>query len=96
MTRIPIDDDNAQSTEAPEGAEPQGQADDAALLRAERDSMFERLARATADFQNTRKRLEAEADQRVQFANSALIKSLLPVIDWNFSNVCPQAVHLYS
>ena len=43
--------------------------------------MFERLARTTADFQNTRKRLEAEADQRVQFANSGLIKSLLPVID---------------
>jgi molecular chaperone GrpE len=89
MTRIPIDDENTGTTEAPDGAEPQGQgqgqglgqADEATLLRAERDSMFERLARATADFQNTRKRLEAEADQRVQYANSALIKSLLPVID---------------
>jgi len=87
MTRIPIDDENAGTTEAPDGAEPQGQGqglgqeDEATLLRAERDSMFERLARTTADFQNTRKRLEAEADQRVQFANSGLIKSLLPVID---------------
>ena len=87
MTRIPIDDENAGTTEAPEGAEPPGQgqglgqADEATLLRAERDSMFERLARTTADFQNTRKRLEAEADQRVQYANSSLIKSLIPVID---------------
>ena len=95
MTRIPIDDENAGTTEAPDGAEPQGQgqglgqADEATLLRAERDSMFERLARATADFQNTRKRLDAEADQRVLFANSALIRSLLPVID-NFERALAQ------
>jgi len=91
MTRIPIDDDEnveARSAQDPgdEGGAavsgaPGGVGDDVALLRAERDSMFERLARATADFQNTRKRLDAEADQRVQYANSALIKSLLPVID---------------
>jgi molecular chaperone GrpE len=85
MTRIPIEDEN--NVEGGPGAagggsaEAPAQPEDVALLRAERDSMFERLARATADFQNTRKRLDAEADQRVQYANSALIKSLLPVID---------------
>ena len=47
----------------------------------ERDSLFERLARTTAEFQNARRRLEADKDQSVAFANSALIKSLLPVID---------------
>jgi len=47
----------------------------------ERDSLFDRLARTTADFQNARRRLEADKDQSVAFANSALIKSLLPVID---------------
>jgi molecular chaperone GrpE len=86
MTRIPIDDTNVDS---PEGAETQaaggaaapGAGDDAAQLRAERDSLFERLARATADFQNTRKRLEADTEQRLQYANSTLIKALLPVID---------------
>jgi molecular chaperone GrpE len=61
------------------GAEPSDE--EVAKLRAEKDSLYERLARATADFQNTRKRLEAEFDQRLQYANSALIKSLLPVID---------------
>jgi molecular chaperone GrpE len=50
-------------------------------LQQERDSLYERLARATADYQNSRKRLEAEMDQRLQYANSSLIKSLLPVID---------------
>ena len=50
-------------------------------LQQERDSLYERLARATADYQNSRKRLEQEMDQRMQFANSSLIKSLLPVID---------------
>jgi molecular chaperone GrpE len=51
-----------------------------ALLQ-ERDSLFERLARTTAEFQNARRRLEADKDQAVAFANSSLIKSLLPVID---------------
>jgi len=48
---------------------------------AERDALFERMARATADYENSRKRLEADLEQRAQYANSTLIKSLLPVID---------------
>jgi molecular chaperone GrpE len=51
-----------------------------ALLQ-ERDSLFDRLARTTADYQNSRRRLEADKDQAVAFANSVLLKSLLPVID---------------
>ena len=50
-------------------------------LSAERDDLFNRLARATAEFQNSRKRLEAEMEQRMEYANANLIKSLLPVID---------------
>src|SRR5215213_6945359 len=50
-------------------------------VKAERDALFERLARAQADFQNSRKRLETESDQRLQYANSQLIKNLLPTID---------------
>lgn len=50
-------------------------------LRAERDALYDRLARATADFKNTQRRLEAEADQRLQYANQSLIRSILPVID---------------
>jgi len=52
-----------------------------AKLRAERDELRDRLARVQADFVNSRKRLEADFDLRMQYANSALIKALLPVID---------------
>jgi molecular chaperone GrpE len=85
MTRIPIDDDQqpeGQSAQELEG-EPSNSSDGTELerLKAERDMLFEKLARAQADFQNSRKRLQAESDQRAAYANAALIKSLLPVID---------------
>jgi molecular chaperone GrpE len=50
-------------------------------LQEERDSLFDRLARTTAEFQNARRRLETDKEQSLAFANSSLIKSLLPVID---------------
>src|SRR5215211_1802869 len=96
MTRIPIDDD-----EQPEGGDDQvlegvagsnattADANEVDRLRAERDMLFEKLARAQADFQNSRKRLQAESDQRAQYANATLIKSLLPVID-NFERALAQ------
>jgi|SRR5450432_194662 len=55
--------------------------DDVTQLQAERNELFERLARVTAEFQNSRKRLEADLESRVQYANANLIKSLIPVID---------------
>jgi molecular chaperone GrpE len=104
MTRIPINDENethpddrhaAQTPEAPQDDEQQrrspgdGNGNDAQRLQAERDDLYQRLARATADFKNTQKRLQGEADQRVQYANQSLIKSLLPVID-NFERALAQ------
>lgn len=50
-------------------------------LRAERNALYERLARAQADFQNSTKRLEADLQTRLQYQLSKLIDSLLPVID---------------
>jgi len=102
MSRIPIDDDNdvqdQDEQQQDDGSVLEGEAvsgggagglDEAVRLKAERDAMYERLARTTADFQNSRRRLEAEADQRAQYANSSLIKSLLPVID-NFERALAQ------
>ena len=90
MTRIPIEDENNDAADAGEAGQPaqdgaeqqqqQGSAD-ADKLRAERDDLYQRLARTTADFKNAQRRLESEFDQRLQYANSSLIKSLLPVID---------------
>lgn len=54
---------------------------DVARLQAERDELYDRLARVTADFQNARRRLEADVDARVLHAQSQLIRALLPVID---------------
>lgn len=92
MARIPIDDSNvdeqpfdpdaAQGGAAPDSTTDGGdEAGELEKVRRERDSLYERLARATAEFQNIRKRQEQENEQRVQYANSSLIKSLLPVID---------------
>ena len=46
-------------------------------LKDERD----KLMYAVAESQNQRKRLEAEKEQAVQYANQALIRSMIPVID---------------
>lgn len=56
-------------------------AGEQAALAAERDALRDRLARVQADFANSRRRLEADFDGRLQYANSNLIKALLPVID---------------
>ena len=75
-----------------EGGAAQGMAaDENELIRlhAERNDLFNKLARAQAEFQNARKRLEADKEQAVQFSNSSLIKSLLPVID-NFERALSQ------
>lgn len=92
MTRIPINDNdpeqanNAADEQAEDLFQPDPEApgatdDEFAKVKAERDDFYNRLARATADFKNTQKRLQDEFDQRVKYANQSLIKELLPVID---------------
>ena len=71
--------------EAPEGTvEPAGTdapVSDVERLQAERDELFERLARVSAEFRNSQRRLEQEKEQAVAYANSSLLKSLLPIVD---------------
>jgi molecular chaperone GrpE len=84
MASVPIEDENQDlpsDEDLAAGADAAGADDEVQKLRAERDSLFDRLARATAEFKNSQKRLQTEMDQRAQYANSSLIKSLLPVID---------------
>src|SRR5690606_39045535 len=47
----------------------------------ERDEYYNKLLRATADYKNSQRRLEQDKEQAVQYANSSLIKALIPVID---------------
>ncbi len=50
-------------------------------LRAERDSLLDRLARAQAEFENARRRASKEQQEFRDYATLDVIKSLLPVID---------------
>src|ERR1700723_3584048 len=50
-------------------------------LRAERDSLLDRLARAQAEFENARRRASKEQQEFRDYAAVDVIKSLLPVID---------------
>ena len=97
MTRIPIDDPNDQPAPAQPGPDDTppgvgataGDSNEVLQLRSERDQLFERLARATAEFKNTQRRMEADFEQRSAYANQSLIKSLLPPID-NFERALAQ------
>ena len=50
-------------------------------LKAERDSLLDRLARAQAEFENARRRAAKEQQDFRDYAAADAIKSLLPVID---------------
>ena len=50
-------------------------------LKAERDSLLDRLARAQAEFENARRRAAKEQQDFRDFAMADAIKSLLPVVD---------------
>ena len=79
------DQDLEQVADLPLGDPPADPTDtldaDLRKLQEERDSLFEQLARVTADFRNAQKRLETDKLQSIQFANAHLIKGLLPILD---------------
>jgi molecular chaperone GrpE len=50
-------------------------------LKAERDSLLDRLARAQAEFENVRRRASKEQQEFRDYAVADAIKSLLPVVD---------------
>jgi molecular chaperone GrpE len=50
-------------------------------LKAERDSLLDRLARAQAEFENARRRASKEQQEFRDYAVADAIKSLLPVVD---------------
>jgi molecular chaperone GrpE len=62
-------------------AEASGPAADLQKLKAERDSLLDRLARAQAEFENARRRATKEQQDFRDYAAADAIKSLLPVID---------------
>lgn len=63
---------------------------EADLLKEELEEQKNKYLRALADFDNYKKRSQAERLQVIQFANENLIKELLPVVD-NFSRAMTTA-----
>jgi len=62
-------------------AEPTGVDAELQKVKAERDSLLDRLARAQAEFENARRRATKEQQDFRDFAMADAIKSLLPVVD---------------
>ncbi len=74
-------DESVSFAELNDGANSEpGEGADSALL-AELTSVKESLIRATADFENIKKRLEREKGEAVKFACEGFARDLLPVID---------------
>src|SRR5213080_4266820 len=54
---------------------------DIQALKEERDSLFDRLLRKQAEFENYKKRMDREKSDFMQFASADLMKELLNVLD---------------
>ena len=72
----PADDDGDDA--APADAE---LATEVERLREENRQLFEKIARIQADYQNSQRRLEKDADQRLKIAAGHLVREFLPVVD---------------
>src|SRR5512142_535255 len=58
-----------------------GAPDELRKLKAERETLYERLARQQADFENQRKRMAKEQSDYREYALADAIKALLPIVD---------------
>ena len=76
---LPAGDGDENPSAPAAGAE--GLESELQKLRAERDSLLDRLARAQAEFENARRRASKEQQDFRDYAAADAIKPLLPVID---------------
>jgi len=71
-------DENAVTGPGTESSAPESELQ---KLKAERDSLLDRLSRAQAEFENARRRASKEQQDFRDYATVDTVKSLLPVID---------------
>jgi molecular chaperone GrpE len=76
-----VDDRNDSATETAVSGESSASDAEWQKLKAERDSLLDRLARAQAEFENARRRAGKEQQEFRDYAVADAIKSLLPVVD---------------
>ena len=67
--------------DARDGVAATGQGTELDKLKAERDSLIDRLARLQAEFENARKRTAREQQEFREYAVSDALKALLPTLD---------------
>jgi len=66
---------------AAEASRPAGESAELQKLKAERETLLDRLARLQAEFENARKRAAKEQQDFREYALTDAIKALLPVLD---------------
>jgi molecular chaperone GrpE len=82
-----MDDRTPPDTAEPDQPTAQAEVED---LRRQLQDNQDRLLRALAETENVRRRFERTADDRVKYANEALLRDLLPVLD-NFDRALAAA-----
>jgi molecular chaperone GrpE len=79
---LPASGDGAESAaQTAVSGESSGPESELQKLKAERDSLLDRLGRAQAEFENARRRAGKEQREFRDYAAADAIKSLLPVVD---------------
>src|SRR3981081_1989717 len=71
----------ARESQPYQSSEPSGVESERQKLKAERDTLLDRLARSQAEFENARRRAGREQQEFRDYATLDAIKSLLPVLD---------------
>ena len=77
MSEQPIDPQDV-TTETPEAPQDAGAAD---ALQKERDDLYDRLLRKTAEFDNFRKRVDRDRKDMIDWAAADVIGDLLTIVD---------------
>jgi molecular chaperone GrpE len=80
---LPASDEteDAGKSPGPKASAPDSEGTELEKLRAERDTLLDRLARLQAEFENARKRASREQQEFRDFATADAIKALLPAFD---------------
>ena len=73
--------DGEENSSPPAGGVASPDASETEKLKAERDSLLDRLARAQAEFENARRRSVKEQQDFRDYAAADAVKTLLPVVD---------------
>jgi molecular chaperone GrpE len=82
-------DEQVAESSAPADGSPPDEMDELTALQQERDELFSRLQRVSADYSNYMKRAQNNLSETIELARGDLIKQLLPVLD-NFDTALAQ------